>query len=95
MPKAAKPHSWGTATLAIHGHARRRKAHHAVSTPIVQTSNGKGVKKVSVPAIVEIGAGGVDCLIKSKRVQMTNGIFITIFDPFGEALACAISISDL
>ena len=29
----------GPATLAIHGHERRRKAHHAVSTPIVQTSN--------------------------------------------------------
>ncbi|HUA37013.1 MAG TPA: PLP-dependent aspartate aminotransferase family protein [Candidatus Sulfopaludibacter sp.] len=32
-------HSWGTSTLAIHGRTRRRKAHHAVSTPIVQTSN--------------------------------------------------------
>src|SRR5215472_19139826 len=31
--------SWGTSTLAIHGRTRRRKAHHAVSTPIVQTSN--------------------------------------------------------
>ena len=30
---------WGPATLAIHGHGKRRKAHHAVSTPIVQTSN--------------------------------------------------------
>ena len=30
---------WGPATLAIHGRERRRKAHHAVSTPIVQTSN--------------------------------------------------------
>jgi cystathionine gamma-synthase len=39
MPEPAKPRSWGTATLAIHGHARRHKAHHAVSTPIVQTSN--------------------------------------------------------
>jgi len=29
----------GLATLAIHGRTRRRKAHHAVSTPIVQTSN--------------------------------------------------------
>ncbi len=29
----------GPATLAIHGHERRRKAYHAVSTPIVQTSN--------------------------------------------------------
>jgi len=32
-------HNWGPATLAIHGLDRRRKAHHAVSTPIVQTSN--------------------------------------------------------
>ena len=31
--------SWKPSTLAIHGHARRRKAHNAVSTPIVQTSN--------------------------------------------------------
>ena len=30
---------WGPSTLAIHGRGRRRKAHHAVSTPIVQTSN--------------------------------------------------------
>ncbi len=29
----------GPSTLAIHGRERRRKAHHAVSTPIVQTSN--------------------------------------------------------
>ncbi|HLP77474.1 MAG TPA: PLP-dependent aspartate aminotransferase family protein [Candidatus Paceibacterota bacterium] len=29
----------GPATLAIHGNERRRKAHNAVSTPIVQTSN--------------------------------------------------------
>ena len=39
MPKPAKARSWGTSTLAIHGHARQRKAHNAVSTPIVQTSN--------------------------------------------------------
>ncbi len=31
--------SWGPSTLAIHGRERRPKAHHAVSTPIVQTSN--------------------------------------------------------
>jgi cystathionine gamma-synthase len=29
----------GLSTLAIHGRTRRSKAHHAVSTPIVQTSN--------------------------------------------------------
>jgi cystathionine gamma-synthase len=29
----------GLSTLSIHGRERRRKAHHAVSTPIVQTSN--------------------------------------------------------
>jgi cystathionine gamma-synthase len=39
MRKSAKPRSWGTSTLAIHGRTLRRKAHHAVSTPIVQTSN--------------------------------------------------------
>jgi len=36
---SAKPRQWGPSTLAIHGQARRRKAHNAVSTPIVQTSN--------------------------------------------------------
>ena len=30
---------WGPATLAIHGQGKHRKAHHAVSTPIVHTSN--------------------------------------------------------
>ena len=38
MPKPAQTRSWGTSTLAIHGLTRLRKAHHAVSTPIVQTS---------------------------------------------------------
>jgi cystathionine gamma-synthase len=38
-PKTQKPNRWGAATLAIHGPTRRAKAHHAVSTPIVQTSN--------------------------------------------------------
>jgi len=40
MPK--KPSSagnWKSATLAIHGTGRTQKAHYAVSTPIVQTSN--------------------------------------------------------
>ncbi len=39
MPKRQKTPKRGPATLAIHGRERRRKAHHAVSTPIVQTSN--------------------------------------------------------
>jgi cystathionine gamma-synthase len=39
MPKSSKPRHWGPSTLAIHGQTRRRKAHNAVSTPIVQTSN--------------------------------------------------------
>ena len=39
MSKRAAPTRWGPATLAIHGRSRRRKAHNAVSTPIVQTSN--------------------------------------------------------
>ena len=39
MSKPAQPRNWGPSTLAIHGQARRRKAHNAVSTPIVQTSN--------------------------------------------------------
>ena len=37
--KIRKIRKRGPATLAIHGHERRPKAHHAVSTPIVQTSN--------------------------------------------------------
>jgi cystathionine gamma-synthase len=39
MSESARPRPRGPATLAIHGHERRPKAHHAVSTPIVQTSN--------------------------------------------------------
>jgi cystathionine gamma-synthase len=40
MPEpAAKARKLGYSTLAIHGQSRRRKAHNAVSTPIVQTSN--------------------------------------------------------
>ncbi len=39
MSKRLKTREWSPATLAIHGPAKRRKAHHSVSTPIVQTSN--------------------------------------------------------
>jgi cystathionine gamma-synthase len=42
MPKPSptpSPAGFGPSTLAIHGRTRRQKAHHAVSTPIVQTSN--------------------------------------------------------
>jgi cystathionine gamma-synthase len=39
MPTKLTPPEWRAATLAIHGRSRRAKAHHAVSTPIVQTSN--------------------------------------------------------
>jgi cystathionine gamma-synthase len=40
MPKKTpKTRKWGPATLAIHGLGRTPKAHYAVSTPIVQTSN--------------------------------------------------------
>jgi len=39
MPAKSTPPEWRAATLAIHGRSRRAKAHHAVSTPIVQTSN--------------------------------------------------------
>ena len=35
--KIRKIRKRGPATLAIHGHERRPKAHHAVSTPICQT----------------------------------------------------------
>ena len=37
--KSSKPANWKPATLAVHGHGRLPKAHFAVSTPIVQTSN--------------------------------------------------------
>jgi len=37
--KSSKPKHYKPATLAIHGHEREGKAHFAVSTPIVQTSN--------------------------------------------------------
>ena len=40
MPKkSSKTKNWKPATLAIHGLGRTPKAHYAVSTPIVQTSN--------------------------------------------------------
>jgi cystathionine gamma-synthase len=39
MSKLPKTRHWGPSTLAIHGQTRRRKAHNAVSTPIIQTSN--------------------------------------------------------
>jgi cystathionine gamma-synthase len=39
MSKPLNVRKRGPSTLAIHGHERRQKAHHAVSTPIVQTSN--------------------------------------------------------
>ncbi len=40
MPeKSRNARNWGPATLAIHGLGRIPKAHYAVSTPIVQTSN--------------------------------------------------------
>jgi cystathionine gamma-synthase len=37
--KSSKAKNWKPATLAIHGHGHTPKAHYAVSTPIVQTSN--------------------------------------------------------
>jgi cystathionine gamma-synthase len=39
MPDRTNPRHWGPATVAIHGFGRKPKAHHAVSTPIVHTSN--------------------------------------------------------
>ncbi|HEX7469156.1 MAG TPA: PLP-dependent transferase, partial [Verrucomicrobiae bacterium] len=39
MSKHPATRNWGSSTLAIHGRGRRRKAHNAVSTPIVHTSN--------------------------------------------------------
>ncbi|MBA4348669.1 MAG: cystathionine gamma-synthase, partial [Thermodesulfovibrio sp.] len=37
--KSSNSKNWKSATLAIHGMGRKPKAHYAVSTPIVQTSN--------------------------------------------------------
>ncbi|MGO9614270.1 MAG: trans-sulfuration enzyme family protein [Dissulfurispiraceae bacterium] len=37
--KSSKARQWKAATIAIHGPGRTPKAHYAVSTPIVQTSN--------------------------------------------------------
>src|ERR1051325_1959447 len=39
MSKKTKHLAWGPATVAIHGTGKIQKAYHAVSTPIVQTSN--------------------------------------------------------
>jgi cystathionine gamma-synthase len=38
-PKPHKETNWGPSTVAIHGLKRQRKAHNAVSTPIIHTSN--------------------------------------------------------
>lgn len=38
-PASKKANQWGPATIAIHGNGKIKKAYHAVSTPIVQTSN--------------------------------------------------------
>jgi len=39
MPKKSTQNFWRPSTIAVHGSGKRRKAYHAVSTPIVQTSN--------------------------------------------------------
>ncbi len=39
MKEEVDPSKWGYSTRAIHGPGRKPKAYHAVSTPIVQTSN--------------------------------------------------------
>jgi cystathionine gamma-synthase len=52
------PRPWGPATVAIHGLGRKPKAHHAVSTPIVQTSNYSFASTGEVIAFMEAKAGG-------------------------------------
>lgn len=39
MSNKPTQHNWRPSTIAVHGSGKRRKAYHAVSTPIVQTSN--------------------------------------------------------
>ncbi len=39
MSKISPAQKWKAATLAIHGRSRQRKAHYAISTPIVHSSN--------------------------------------------------------
>lgn len=39
MSKRTRANQWRPSTVAVHGLGRHRKAHNAVSTPIVQTSN--------------------------------------------------------
>ncbi len=39
MSKSSRAQKWKPATLAIHGRTRQRKAHYAISTPIVHSSN--------------------------------------------------------
>ena len=58
MPKRSQPAHRGPATLAIHGHGRRRKAHDAVSTPIVQTSNFSFQSMVEVVAFMTAKSQG-------------------------------------
>jgi cystathionine gamma-synthase len=39
MSKISRAQNWKPSTLAIHGRSRQRKAHYAISTPIVHSSN--------------------------------------------------------
>jgi cystathionine gamma-synthase len=57
-PKAKKP-SWGPATVAIHGTGKIRKAYHAVSTPIVQTSNYSFENTTEVYEFMKAKAQGI------------------------------------
>ena len=58
MRKSAAARKWGPATIAIHGLVRRPKAHHAVSTPIVHTSNFSFESMSEVVAFMEAKAQG-------------------------------------
>jgi cystathionine gamma-synthase len=56
--KRLKTPSRGPATLAIHGKGKHRKAYHAVSTPIVQTSNYSFDSTAEVYAFMKAKAQG-------------------------------------
>ena len=69
-PAIKKP-NWGPATVAIHGTGKIRKAYHAVSTPIVQTSNYSFENTTEVYEFMKAKAKGV-IIPQSAMVEYTH-----------------------
>lgn len=58
MSDKNKAKQWGLGTVGVHGPSRRPKAHHAVSTPIVQTSNYSFESMAEVVAFMQAKSAG-------------------------------------